>query len=241
MTVRLLTAAALAAAALAAPPAHADDPAPSGRPCSFHTVSVSGGPFTGTVEAGPLAAPGSTVSVRCTVRIGAGHAGEVVLSEATEPTPDVTVMEPRVVTYTLDEFEWQDHYCTEATVGSTTWYYGDGEWTTEPVGECGDAFTWAMSSVPPELRPVVSYVLGAVFCLTPVRWDRTTCDLITPLFEMTQPVWDVVDPAVCEALVAQAPVVNGLGRPDVIAIDPASGDVSLAGGSFWDCPPYSTG
>lgn len=237
---RLLLAAAVTLAALGTPPAHAADQAPTGRPCSFTTVAFDGTTYTGTVDGGPLAAPGSTISMRCTVRVGAGHAGEVRAAEATTPGSDVTVLEPRTVSFVIGEDEWDVHFCTEATVGTTTWYWtSPGTWTTDPVPSCFDHPLWyysvAREQLPPELRPVADGVLCLVLALSPVKF-RETCDLVGPVFDLVDDVLvEYGDPVICEVFRRLAP-----GVPGVVDID-AEGDVALQGVPFWDCAPYSTG
>jgi hypothetical protein len=65
-------------------------------------------------------------------------------------------------------------------------------------------------------------------------------DAITTVNEQSK----ALDPAVCAALAAAAPTVNGLPSADVLYVDPDTGD-TYAGGTtpdhlFWDCPPYVT-
>jgi hypothetical protein len=53
----------------------------------------------------------------------------------------------------------------------------------------------------------------------------------------------IVDPAVCAALIAIAPTVDGLPTAAVLYIDP-TGDTYVGGTTpadlFWNCPPYTT-
>lgn len=51
----------------------------------------------------------------------------------------------------------------------------------------------------------------------------------------------VLDQVLCGALTTVAPVVNGLGQPTVIRINPTYGDLYVAGFWVYDCPPYGVG
>lgn len=51
----------------------------------------------------------------------------------------------------------------------------------------------------------------------------------------------VLDQVLCGALTTAAPVVNGLGQPTVIRINPTYGDLYVAGFWVYDCPPYGVG
>ena len=63
-------------------------------------------------------------------------------------------------------------------------------------------------------------------------------DVLGPCIECPLPpgwLWDVIDPVLCEQLVAVRPSFADPAGPVYIAAD---GDVALAGEPFWDCPPY---
>lgn len=71
------------------------------------------------------------------------------------------------------------------------------------------------------------------------RWetsDSASCEGTTEnaASVVTGTVYSLADPAICVALSASAP-----GVPDVIDIDP-TGDTSIGGEVFWDCPPYDS-
>jgi hypothetical protein len=66
---------------------------------------------------------------------------------------------------------------------------------------------------------------------------------------LNQNVFSQLDPTICSVLIGLAPTVNGLGHPELIHIDPATGDLFIGGiiftpppggDLFWDCPPYVT-
>ncbi len=77
-------------------------------------------------------------------------------------------------------------------------------------------------------------------------------DTAGPVFDLVNGVVGQLEPVVCGELVALAPAVNGLGHPELAHIDPATGDLHLAGAVlqalgvspyapnydvWWDCPP----
>lgn len=104
--------------------------------------------------------------------------------------------------------------------------------------------------------------LGAIVSLcTKVVTSVTeqTCRDATTVRVVPEPVKDVLavpkhllDPSLCQVLKAAAPAIKGLGRPDLVDADLASGDVYLRdsddNGTYdgddpdlgWDCPPYNT-
>jgi hypothetical protein len=76
--------------------------------------------------------------------------------------------------------------------------------------------------------------------------DATTTQIVPqPVIDALNAVIDLLnsavfsqlDPAICLVLTTLAPIVNNL-PPDVIHIDPVTGDTSILGEPFWDCPPY---
>lgn len=68
------------------------------------------------------------------------------------------------------------------------------------------------------------------------------------VFDLLDDTYPQLDPVICAQLVALAPLVDGLGHPELIDIDPATGDLFLGGvllgdhpsDLFWDCPPYAS-
>ena len=66
-------------------------------------------------------------------------------------------------------------------------------------------------------------------------------ELIDDVIGLANTVVVLFDPALCSALRAAAPTVNGLNRPTVLRINPTYGDVYLLDSLFWDCPPYGSG
>jgi hypothetical protein len=63
-------------------------------------------------------------------------------------------------------------------------------------------------------------------------------DIVDAVLGTGTPVAVAVDTVACAALVAVAPAVDAAGRPDLLWIDPATGDTHS--GPYWvyDCPPY---
>jgi hypothetical protein len=183
MTPRLLACAAVAAATLAAPAARAADPAPTGRICEWAAARTATASVTSRVfGGGPLAASGSTVSMRCSVHAGnAVHSGPAVFARSSVPGPGVTVLEPGLAPY-------DGVLCTEATVGATTWYWTFGGWTTDAGATCDDTPSWVVAALPPPLGNVADGVL----CL--VVGDA--CDVIGPLLGSVPDV----DPVLCPLL-----------------------------------------
>jgi hypothetical protein len=59
------------------------------------------------------------------------------------------------------------------------------------------------------------------------------------VFDVLVAVVDAVGPVECEPLRALAPLNDA--APDVLHVDPETGDVDLLGEPFWDCPPYGEG
>ena len=190
---RPVLAACLAALALGAgaPVAHAEDAAPTGAPCSFESIAPEGGDtYTGVLFGGPVLAPGSTVTLRCSIHVGNDvHSGPAAVTESSGPGDGLAVLDPRQFTLTLPEDE-RVETCTEATVGSTTWYWTEtGEWTTDPAATCGGLREWVLLTpywtLPPVLRPAYVYALTIFWCVSPVQW-RSTCDVIGGAIEVVE-------------------------------------------------------
>ncbi len=231
---RALVALAVTALALVTPAAHAADPAPTGPGCRLTSVRTAEGTFTGELDGGPLAAPGSTISMRCSVHVNNfDHSGSAVVSESSAPGLGVTVLEPRAVSYPYGPDDYYLQVCTEATVGATTWYLDWSGWTTDPGAGCGgNAVTWLVqtgrSAVPPELQPLYDDAVG-LLCLL----FGDACDSLGPFLDrLADASATYVDPLLCPLFVAAAP-----GVPGVVDIRP-DGDVYVAGTAVWDCPPY---
>jgi hypothetical protein len=231
---RALVALAVTAVALVTPAAHAADPAPSGPGCRLTSVEVTAGQVTGELDGGPLAAPGSTISMRCSVHVDNwDHSGTAAVSESSAPGPGVTVLEPRAVSFPYGPDDFFVEVCTEATVGATTWYLDWSGWTTDSGAGCGgNEVTWLVqtgrSAVPPGLQPLYDATTG-LLCL--VVGDA--CDSLGPFLRaLSDASATYVDPLLCPLFVAAAP-----GVPGVVDIR-SDGDVYVAGTLLWDCQPY---
>lgn len=96
-------------------------------------------------------------------------------------------------------------------------------------------------------------------CTTVSEFPPTVCRNATETKIVPSEVTDLLatpkhllDPALCTALKAAAPVIKSLGHPEVVDADPGSGDLYLlerddSGAPDqddpefgWDCPPYTT-
>ena len=219
---RLAATASLAVlAALAPVPAHAAAPL-AGRACDLvNTNHPPGGGNTwiGTISGGPIAAPGATVTLTCSVHLDNNlHSGPAVVAESSVPGPGVAVLEPRVVTYEAELFR-SVYVCADATVDGTAWYLTAGGWTTDADTPCTNR--------------------ADVLCTLGCEWFDTLWDY----------VWAVTDPpslVTCPLLITLAPIVDSLPTSEVLYIDPATGDLFVGGhvspdDLFWDCPPYYVG
>lgn len=203
---------------------------PEGRRCTFLASSshVEDEGHDGQINGGPLAAPGSEISIRCSIHVGnATHSGPAAVSESAGPARDVVALPPTPMSY-LAAHDDVVATCTEATVDGTTWYWDTTAWTTDPDApcdvsrtvtiwppECPDHPVCAVEDVLPLLPPPVRGVVDYVGCI--VLGGPGLCSF---------------DYAVCPLLAALAPGVPGAldVRPD--------GDVYVGGEFFWDCPPY---
>lgn len=244
---RILGCAVLAAVTAIAPAAasYAQTGPPVGRACSFVSTSdPTGETWSGEINGGPLAAPGSEVSIRCAIHVGFGngtHAGAAVVAESAGPARDVVVLEPRQMSYAANG--WDPVYvCTSATVDGTAWYWDGQDWTTDQGAPCVQSTTVCEDSgfglVEQCLFPVLEevYWLGVAVLPPDVKeelWD--------PAFRLVGcvwygigfcSIWEVLDPPLCALYGQLAP-----GVPGIVDVLP-EGDVFLLGEMFWDCPPY---
>lgn len=135
---RLVIGTIVTAAASAGLPAHAAGGPPVGSICDY----AANGPtaengWTGFMDGGPLVAPGSAISIRCSIHVGNNtHSGAAVPSAtATAEGTDVVVLPPTPITYFADDNDLVA-MCTEATVDGTTWYASGGRWTTDSATPC---------------------------------------------------------------------------------------------------------
>jgi hypothetical protein len=191
------------------------------HPCTWvldDTSTVPGATtFTGTVTAGPVVAPGSTISVRCSIHADNWtHSGPEAWAASSAPTPTVGYLPPTVATFDADRFAWLVT-CTSADVDGVTWYLGRVGWSTDPNIECGNGGEGTIE-LPEPLKTVVDVVLCLVLGLD--------CDVVPPTVSL-------VDSVVCPVFVAASP-----GVPGVVDIHP-DGDVYLGGELWYDCPPYA--
>ena len=225
-----LAAAVLAAAATTALPAAAS--APTGSGCTFHATNGSvPGQWWGQISGGPVAAPGSDVSITCEIHVGNDdHLGAAAVSETSATTPGAAALEPRLVGYEAEDWELVT-LCTSATVDGTRWYLVGGGWS-QTAGTC-TATLWPPVQpwpIPTEdLPPVVRELVGYVICL--ITPTRKTCDATHALEPVLTAIEEHVDPPLCALLVQHA----GVHGPVEIKPD---GDVYVADGFVWDCPPY---
>lgn len=222
---RLLVAAALLAAAVPLPLAHATDPAPQGQPCSLASVGTPGDDTRHVVvQGGPVTADSDSVRITCAVHIDdAWSGGTPAASVSSDAEPGVAVLPPTTLTVEADA----DRYvgvCSSVLVGSTRWYWAYGEWITETGYECVSG-PWVPWHTFPEAAAPVSEWLR---CLFFGAWGPVECG---PPRVTLDPAWAVVDPVVCAYLRAARP---GSG-PVVVAED---GDVHVDGTLVYDCPPY---
>ena len=213
MRLTLLIAAATVAATALQPAAHAAPP-PQGLPCTFHASNGSTtDSYAGHLSGGPLLAPGSAVSIRCSIHAGnAVHSGPSVVAASSAPSPGVAVL-AQLVSYEAPDGVTQ-HVCTEATVDDTRWYWTGEAWTTDADAPCPETRTITLP--PQEVVDAIDAVLDLFDC-------AGCCGLLP----------NCIDPPVCEAL----KTVAGHDVPGVVEIED-DGDIHLAGEPFWDCPPY---
>lgn len=219
----------VAAAAGPAPVAAASGP-PTGAQCGFAAMTDPTGTWIGEMAGGPVAAPGAaSVQLTCSIHVGnTTHSGGAVVSESSVVGPGVTALEPRPVSYYAEDWEVVV-MCTQVTVDATTWYYGDGVWTTDPGTSCVSPL-WPPVEPFPDLPPPVDVVVGGVLCL--LGPSLRSCDTVDPLLDYV--FVDTVDPVLCDVLDDLGP-----GEPGVVEVRD-DGDVYVGGEWFWDCPPYGS-
>jgi hypothetical protein len=210
---RLLALAALAAAAVVTPPAGATGGPPQGAPCDFDVLQwwpVTGpDDWTGVIHGGPVAAPGTTLTLTCEIHVGNDlPSGPAAVTATAGPTAHAAAVVPEQASYVASPDELVA-MCTEATVDGTSWYWtGDG-WTTDSTVPC----------------PHASSVDLTTFCMVDLIWCL--------VFYLNEVVVEHVDPTVCPVLAAARP-----GLPGVVDVD-EQGDVYVFGERFWDCLPYA--
>lgn len=229
VTIRRALGAALTAAALALPipPASAAEP-PVGAACAMrgvHWDTIDPAAWHVVVAGGPVVAPGSTVTLRCSIHVGnTTHSGQAAATVTGDPTPSVGVVAPAAVSYPYDVYSVYA-LCTRVAVDETTWYWDGAAWTANAdascprmrsTDECWQLWQCLIPDVgplPPEVQPYADYV-GCV-----LTWGFVECG-------------GGLDGVVCPVLRTLGP-----GVPGVVEIR-EDGDVVVAGELFWDCPPY---
>jgi hypothetical protein len=258
------TVACLALLALALPgtAARADTPPPPlPGDCGLQTVQsqpIDGDTWHGVLYGGPVAAADLppddaldnpvTVTLTCSIRGYTEAEGEHDLGvEASASGVGVAVLPPTPVTVTAGDDVWGMWACTKATLtdarGSTATYYrgpSSAEWTTYDYcstvlcdapfsAQCSGTIAlaeWAEENV---------WLVGAASdSVCEALGAAPGCDYETAVWDwLNDRVFAPLDGTICARLVALAP-----GVPGVVDIDP-TGDTSVAGSPFWDCPPYT--
>jgi hypothetical protein len=136
---------------------------------------------------------------------------------------------------------------------------------TSGTGFVADATTIQFTARPTDVVSMCTHVSSVngdeTVCSDPGTTDpipKPVIDAIDAVFDTIELVIDLLDelvfsqldPTLCAVLVTLAPTVNGLGHPELIHIEPASGDLFIGGivftpppggDLFWDCPPYVSG
>jgi hypothetical protein len=257
------TVACLALLALALPgaAARADTPPPPlPGSCGVQAVqwpTVDGDTWHAVLYSGPVAAADLppddaldnpvTVTLTCSLRINTGEGDTDPGVSATASGAGVAVVPPTPVSFTAADL-WNIFACTQATLtdahGSTATYYrgpSGAQWTTSPYcstvlcdatfgPECSGTFAllaWVKENV--WLAGLADDAACAALGAAP------GCDYATAAVDwLNARVLVPLDGTVCPRLAALAP-----GVPGVIDIDP-TGDTSVAGAPFWDCPPYAS-
>ena len=166
MTKKLVLAALVAGAVNLTPiaPAHASPG--EGRDCDLQSAVdptvENGGTHWGTLSGGPFAAttPGSTVTLTCTVQVGAvnsTHAGSDSTSLSSTSTQAAAVSGQ--VSYVLPEDQPQ-YVCTEVRVDGTTWYRDAvaETWSTDSGVPCRET-----ASLSGGTWPIEADLLGTIY------------------------------------------------------------------------------
>jgi hypothetical protein len=198
----------LLAVAVAAPPARAAGGPPAGESCTVVYQTDDTG-YSGVVTGGPVLAPGSVVSLRCSIAFGydATNASAPAQTFTAGPSGDTAVVAPQQFAY-ADASE-PLVLCSAATVEGTTWYRDSDtrSWTTDVNTRCAwDDAVFALADA----------VLHAV----------GECGLDEPCIPEHPD-------RVCQRTIG----LEGQGVPGVVEVGP-DGDVVVGREPFYDCPPY---
>jgi hypothetical protein len=202
----------------------------TGDGCTELSVAQGGSTTYNGAMSGVVAAPGSAVSLRCSIHVGnASHTGPAVATATVSGAgSSVAVAGPATITYDAESWDLVA-LCSEATVDGTDWYYDGAAWSADPAvpcpvlrnvggGACFDVL-WCVfglippGTIPPELEPYV---------------DWLECQLYWGI----ECSYGGIDHFLCPQLAALQTQVPGVleTRDD--------GDLYVAGEFFWDCPPY---
>lgn len=218
MSARAATVAALVVAALLpGQGASAAGPAPAGEVCGFVSMSDTTGQMqSGEIDGGPLVAPGSAVSITCSIHVDNGtHSGTAAVS-ASATGQSVVVLPPTPMSYPDPEAQ-PVHLCTEATVDGTAWYWDGAAWTTDPDAPC-------VPSIDLCEYDCVAGVLGLVY--------SAGAEVLPP--EVREVAWDPVFRGVGCWITGWCHPLDALLCSSFEVLFPPEGDIP----GIWDCPPY---
>lgn len=152
-----------------------------GRRCSLTTkggiTQMTGGPLIAD-------AVGAAISMRCTLQLGTAnstHADADAAVVNSLPSTQVAAIPPTPVSVAIDN--QKAYVCTQATVGTTTYYLDDvaGTWSTSNTVACGSAID-----------------------------NRRVLQVADELFSDVNGVLLLLDPLICSVLVELAPGVPGI-------------------------------
>jgi hypothetical protein len=109
-------------------------PVANGRHCGIQSVSDPNAGHTrvGQINGGPIAvgtgyAPGTTISITCSIHVGSAnvtHAGADAATATSAAMPGVATLPPTTITYEAPEPE-PVFLCTEISIGGDVWYWDD--------------------------------------------------------------------------------------------------------------------
>ena len=176
-------------------------PSGDGRLCSFSSVSdptiedgqtqtgqINGGPVVAADLTGPSVDPTASVSLTCTIQVGASNATHAGADSAsgTSSGRGFAILEPRPVSYLSPEGQ-PVYICTEMSVNGNTRYWdgGAGAWSSSEAAACPEAI--AQEIFPGPLSPGLD-TLDDI--------ERTSTDpIICPILATTfPPEGDIVFP-----------------------------------------------
>jgi hypothetical protein len=217
--------------ALPASPSSADPAGPPvGRTCSIVSVGdpSTGQQHLGRMDGGPLAAPGHPISIRCSVHVGnVVHSGAAADTAEAGPEPHVVVLPPTPISNAVVVADtWA--VCTEATVGTTTWYWDGTAWTADSGAPCATIRRCPPDCLPPAVEAAFGEVVDTLDRTLPGSGDLARCfDPWTQHSTCVEALLGVL----CRSLVDLGP-----GVPGVIDVE-EDGDLHVLGAWLVDCPP----